>query len=177
MAPTKGESVARAEAAVRNLIDEHQLTALPVDPEKVAASLGAIVIHQPGPIELSGILLRRNGQDVIGVGTDLEAARQRFALAHLVGHLHLHARRDLILDTATRYSHPKLASMPTDREEAEANRFAAALLVPEGIVRRMAVEADARTEDQMLDLLAPRFEVTRALMAARLMGLGIISGA
>ena len=169
--------MARGETAARNLLDEQQLTMLPIDPEKVAANLGAVVIHQPGPVELSGMLLRRDGQDVIGIRAELESERQRFAVAHLVGHLYLHARRDLILDTATRYAHPTLPSMPTDREEAEANRFAAALLVPEGIVRRMAVEADARTADQLLDLLTPRFEVTRAAMASRLMGLGIISGA
>ena len=169
--------MARGEVAARNLIDEHQLTALPIDPEKVAASLGAVVIRQPGPVELSGMLLRRDGQDVIGIRAGLEPPRQRFTLAHLVGHLHLHARRDLILDTAARYSHPNLASMPTDREEAEANRFAAALLVPEGTVRRMAVEADARTADQLVDLLTPRFEVTRTAMAARLLNLGIINGA
>lgn len=169
--------MARAEAAARDLLDEHQLTDLPIDPEKAAAGLGAVVIRQSGPVELSGMLLRRDGQDVIGVRAELDAPRQRFAVAHLVGHLHLHARRDLILDTATRYSHPNLPSMPTDREEAEANRFAAALLVPETIARRMAVEADARTAEQLMDLLTPRFEVTRTVMAARLMGLGIISGA
>ena len=169
--------MARGETAARNLLDEYQLTSLPIDPEKVTASLGAVVIRQPGPVELSGMLLRRDGQDVIGVRAELDPHRQRFTVAHLVGHLHLHARRDLILDTATRYSHPNLPSMPTDREEAEANRFAAALLVPEGIVRRMAIEADARTAGQLLDLLAPRFEVTRTVMAARLMGLGIINDA
>lgn len=169
--------MARAEAAARDLLDEHQLTALPIDPEKVAAGLGAVVIRQPGPVELSGMLLRRDGQDVIGVRAELDAPRQRFAVAHLVGHLHLHGRRELILDTASRYSHPNLPSMSTDREEAEANRFAVALLAPEGIVRRMAAEADARTAEQLLDLLTPCFEVTRTVMAARLLSLGIINGA
>ncbi len=166
--------MARADSEARSLVDEYGLTALPVDPEKVAAGLGATVIRQPSPAELSGMLLRRDGQDVIGLNADLPEQRQRFALAHLVGHLHLHARRELLLCTAARYAHGNLASLPTDREEAEANRFAAGLLAPEGLVRRMAAEADARTADQLVDLLAPRFDLTRTVMAHRLISLGVI---
>jgi Zn-dependent peptidase ImmA (M78 family) len=166
--------MARADAAARGLIDEYGLTSLPVDPERVATSLGATVVRQPGPVELSGMLLRRDGTVAIGLNSELAPARQRFALAHLVGHLHLHRGRPLILDTAARYSHPNLPSMPTDREEAEANRFAGALLAPEAVVRRMAQEAHFRTAAQLVDLLAPRFELTRAAMAYRLMSLGVI---
>lgn len=166
--------MSRADAAARNLTDEYGLTTLPVDLEKVAGGLGAIVVPQPAPAELSGILLRRNGQTVLGTNADKDPARQRFALAHLIGHLHLHNRRDLILDTVTRYRHGNLASMPTDREEAEANRFAGALLAPEAIVRRMAANADFDTAAQLVDLLAPRFEMTPLAMAYRLLVLGVI---
>jgi Zn-dependent peptidase ImmA (M78 family) len=166
--------VARADAEARSLVAEYGLTVPPIDPEQVAAGLGAIVVRQPGAAELSGMLLRRDGQTVIGVNADMDPARQRFSLAHLVGHLHLHARRPLLLDTAARYSHGMLASMPTDREEAEANRFAAALVAPEGVVRWMAAEADARTAEQLVDLLTPRFGLTRTAMAYRLISLGVI---
>jgi Zn-dependent peptidase ImmA (M78 family) len=166
--------VSRADKAARLLTEGLNLFSLPVDPEKVAGELGAIVVLQPADSELSGMLLRREGQTVIGLNPGMEKPRQRFALAHLVGHLHLHRSRELILDTADRYSHGNLPSMPTDREEAEANRFAAALLAPESVVRRMAVEADFTTAAQLVDLLAPRFGLTEAAMAYRLMSLGVI---
>lgn len=166
--------MARADVAARSLADEYGLTALPVDPEKVATSLGAIVIRQPTTVELSGMLMRRHGTIAMGINSEMEPARQRFALAHLVGHLHLHRRRELILDTIARHDHPNLLSMPTEREEAEANRFASALLAPDAAVRRAALEADFRTASQLVDLLAPRFGLTPAVMGARLMGLGII---
>ncbi|MEU6597823.1 ImmA/IrrE family metallo-endopeptidase [Streptomyces flaveolus] len=167
--------MARAEAKARNIVDEQNLTALPIDAEAVARSLGATVIAQPTPDELSGMLLRRDGQIVIGVNSGHAPARQRFALAHLIGHLLLHRSRDLLLDTAARYSHGNLPSMPTDREEAEANRFAAALLAPDSHVRRLTAEADFRTAEHLVDLLTPRFELTRTTMACRLMSLGIIA--
>lgn len=166
--------MSRADKAARVLAEDLELFSLPVDPEKAARELGALVVHQPVDSELSGMLLRREDQVVIGLNPSVDKPRQRFALAHLVGHLHLHRRRELILDTVARYSHGNLPSMPTDREEVEANRFAAALLAPENIVRRMAAEADFRTAAQLVDLLAPRFGLTKTAMAYRLMSLGII---
>lgn len=169
--------MSRADSEARELIDEHGLTELPVDLDKVARSLGAIVVRQPINNELSGMLMRRNGTIVIGLNSHLGPARQRFVLAHLIGHLHLHRSRDLILDTVDRHRLGNLASMPTDREEAEANRFASGLLVSEPVVRRMAAEADFDTSDQLVDLLTPRFGVTRTVMAYRLLSLGIITAA
>jgi len=165
--------VSRADVAAREVVGEAGVE-LPVDPEKVASDLGAIVVHEPSSAPLHGMLIRRDGWLAVGVNSDQPATAQRFALAHLVGHLKLHARRDLLLDVPNRYTYRNLASMPTDREEAEANRFAGALLMPESVVRRMAREADFDTAAQLVDLLAPRFEVSRAVMGYRLMSLGII---
>lgn len=166
--------MSRADATARELVDEHGLTELPVDPEKLAGDLGAIVVRQPTANDVSGMLLRRDGQTVIGLNSALTPTSERFALAHLVGHLKIHRRRDLVLDGVVRHVHRDLACMPTDREEAEANRFAGALLMPENVVRRMAREADFDTAAQLVDLLAPRFDVSRAVMGYRLMSLGII---
>lgn len=166
--------MARGEAEARSLLADCGLNDLPIDPEPVAMKLGAAVIRQPSPAELSGMLLRRDGQAVIGLNDTLPPARQRFALAHLVGHLHLHRQRDLLLDTVERHALGNLASLPTDREEAEANRVALELLAPEAAVRHAAIEADFRTAAQLVDLLAPRFDLMQSAMAARLMGLGII---
>lgn len=166
--------MARGEATARAVAEEFALASLPVDVDKVAREMDAIVVRKPVGQDVSGMLLRREGQNVIGLNSEQPPMSQRFALAHLLGHLRIHRRRDLILDGAVRHRHGNLASMPTDREEAEANRFAAALLMPEGIVRDKAVEADFDTAAQLVELLAPRFEVSRAVMGYRLMSLGII---
>jgi len=172
--PWEGGAVSRADVAAREFVAEFALADLPVDPEKVARELGATVARHPTDNDVSGMLLRRDGQLVIGLNANLGTAGERFALAHLVGHLKIHRRRELILDGMARHRHGNLLCMPTDREEAEANRFAGALLMPEGAVRRMAREADFDTAAQLVDLLAPRFEVSSAAMSYRLMSLGII---
>lgn len=166
--------MSRADATARLLAEELSLSSLPVDPEVAARALGAIVVRQPTDVDVSGMLLRRDGKLAIGLNSDAGPTGERFALAHLVGHLKIHRRRDLILDGMARHRHGSLACMPTDREEAEANRFAGALLMPEAVVRNMAAEADFATAAQLVDLLTPRFDVSRAVMAYRLMGLGII---
>lgn len=164
----------RADAAARALSDRFHIDASPVDLDMVASELGIIVVQQPAAASVNGMLIRREDRDAMGLNDKLRHENQRFTLAHLLCHHQIHRRRDLILDVANRYQIGNLASMPTDREEAEANRFAGALLMPEATVRHMAAEADFDTAAQLVELLAPRFEVSRAVMGYRLMSLGII---
>lgn len=167
--------MSRAEVQARSVADEFGLVSEPVDPEPVASKLGVIVVRQPTAPDVSGMLLRRDGRLVIGLNSNQPPARQRFALAHCLGHLKLHRSRDLILDTAARYSLGSLPSMPTDREEAEANRFAAGLLAPESAVRRAAVETSFTTGTELVEILAERFGMTVPAMGYRLMALGVVA--
>jgi Zn-dependent peptidase ImmA (M78 family) len=166
--------MSRADAAARSLIDQFGLTDFPIDPERVARELGVMVLREESTGPLYGMLMRRDGQPVIGLNRANSATGQRFALAHLIGHFKMHRRRDLLLDVPNRYSHGNLSSMPTDREETEANRFAGALLAPEGAVRRAAAEVLFETGAQLVKILAGRFELSPAVMGYRLMSLGII---
>lgn len=164
--------MSRADVAARAITDG--LADFPVDPEKTACDLGVVVARQGNDVGLSGMLLRRDGQIILGLNSGRPPVAQRFTLAHLIGHFQLHRRRDLILDTIDRHRYSKLPSMPTDREEAEANRFAAALLAPEKEVRKAAAEAEFGTAAELVDLLANRFGMSRAAMGYRLMALGIV---
>jgi Zn-dependent peptidase ImmA (M78 family) len=166
--------MSRADVAARALIDRFGLDAPPVDLNKVAAELGMIVVRKAVESTVNGRLMCRDDKVVVGLNEDRTPESQRFTLAHLIGHHQIHRKRDLLLDVVDRYSLGNLSSMPTDREEAEADRFAATLLAPEPIVRRMAAEADFRTARQLVELLAPRFEMTLGAMSYWLMALGIV---
>jgi Zn-dependent peptidase ImmA (M78 family) len=165
--------VSRADVAARSLTDQLDPTDLPVDPEEIAHGLGVQVLRQPMDARLSGMLLRRDDQITVGLNSDRPIESQRFTLAHLLGHQQIHARRKLILDGIARHAHSRLASMPTDREEMEANRYAGALLMPETTVRRLAAEADFATARDLTERLAAAFEVGFTVMAYRLITLGI----
>jgi Zn-dependent peptidase ImmA (M78 family) len=85
---------------------------------------------------IAGVLLRRPGGDrFVGVNADHHTVRQRFTLAHELGHLHMghQARVDLASDVFGTGSSP---------EEVEANYFAAEFLAPRAIVRAWLEEHD-----------------------------------
>lgn len=168
--------MARSESAARQLLEECGIAERPVDPVALAEQLGAIVIVQDMAADVYGMLLRRDGQVSIGVNGTLPEARQRFALAHAVGHLVLHRRRPLILDVENRFTLADASCLATEREEAEVNRFASALLMPEVGLRAAVREAQAPGSD-LVACLAKQYGVTNSVAAYRLMGSGFIMDA
>jgi Zn-dependent peptidase ImmA (M78 family) len=168
--------MARSDAAARTLLTQFGIDEAPIDPRLIAEKLGVLVVPQDMPDDVSGMLMRRGDEQVIGVNQKHHDYRQRFTVAHELGHLKLHRGRPLILDTDTRVNfRDTVSSMATDREEMEANRFAAALLAPEAMVRRAAREAEFRTAKQLVHLMARHFDMSEMTMNYRLINLGIIA--
>ncbi|MET8631765.1 ImmA/IrrE family metallo-endopeptidase [Streptomyces sp. NPDC004680] len=168
--------MARADVAARDLLARYGIDEPPIVPEHLAEKLGVVVVRQEMKGDVSGMLLRREEQRVIGVNESHGSQRQRFTVAHELGHLLLHRGRPLILDTQIRVNlRDTVSSMATDREEIEANRFAAALLAPESMVRREVRKVQFETVDDLVAQLANRFDVSRTAMNYRLLNLGVIS--
>ena len=111
---------------------------------------------------------------MIGINRNQAAVRRRFTIAHELGHLLLHERFQVHVDRGFRVRlRDGLSSEGTDRDEMEANRFAAELLMPIGFLRD-----DLRTQefdlanDSELRALAKRYGVSMQALAIRLNGLG-----
>ncbi len=168
--------MAKADVEAVRLLERFGITEPEVDPTDLAHKLGVVVVQQKLDGDVSGMLLRRGEEKVIGVNEDHVKARQRFTVAHELGHLILHRGRPLILDTGTRVNfRDSVSSMATDREEVEANRFAAALLAPETMVRRAVRDISFTSADGLVGDLAKRFGMSATAMNYRLLNLGIIS--
>lgn len=169
--------MARADDAAARLIKECGVTAAPVPVEEIARNKHADVVRQRFPDgDVSGMLLREPTHVVIGVNSAHSLGRQRFTIAHELGHLELHRGRRLILDVPVRVDYrDRTSSLATDREEIEANRFAASLLMPEALVMSAAREAGSRNLEDHVSLLAKRFQVSTEAMSYRLINLGLIS--
>jgi Zn-dependent peptidase ImmA (M78 family) len=86
--------------------------------------------------------------------------RQRFTVAHEIGHLMLHPIGEEFRDDS---------SFGGDIREAQANGYAANLLMPENAIYR-----HARFSAETVDELARMFEVSRAAMKIRLAKLGLL---
>ncbi|HEY3546481.1 MAG TPA: ImmA/IrrE family metallo-endopeptidase [Propionicimonas sp.] len=169
--------MARADDQAARLLAEAGVSKAPVDVDKLAKHLGAQVVYEHyNQGDVSGMLVRQEGTTIIGVNSMHAATRQRFTIAHELGHLVLHRGRALVLDTPVRVNfRDRTSSLATDREEMEANRFAAELLMPTDLVLTAARGANQTTPDGLVAALAAKFEVSPEAMSYRLVNLGVLS--
>lgn len=172
-------SLARRRA--RELLDEAGITSAPVPLEQLAERCRATIRYEPFEGELSGMVHRRpDGSGVIGVNSEHSDSRQRFTIAHEIGHLLLHGDEEFHIDEKLPLARrDQVSSKAVDPREIEANQFAAELLMPEFLVRKsvktlIKEDGDVTVEDAIEDL-ARTYSVSAVAMTHRLTNLRIIS--
>ena len=111
----------------------------PIPVERVAEHLGAALRFEPFDGDISGMLFRDDQRVIIGVNSLDGVTRQRFTISHEIGHLMLHNGRPMFVEKHVQVNlRDSVSSTATNREEIEANRFAAELLMPAGMVKHEA---------------------------------------
>jgi Zn-dependent peptidase ImmA (M78 family) len=165
------------ERLAEDLRKRHGFTSAPVPVEKIAELEAIEVIRVSAGWNESGFLLReRDSRPVIGINRKNSPKRQRFTLAHELGHWQLHRGKPLIVDHSVMINkRDDVSSQATEPEEIQANQFAAALLMPESLVRNSAVSGGFRSRDDLIARLATEFDVSTDSMTWRLVNLGILS--
>jgi Zn-dependent peptidase ImmA (M78 family) len=144
----------------------------------MAQQLGASVIEEGLDPDVSGLLYRHPGNVVIAVNNTHADVRKRFTVAHELGHLVLHQGRPVIVDHVVRARinlRDHRSSLATEREEIEANRFAANLLMPAELIHSCITNQLRRQlgEQHTIDALAQKFSVSSQAMEFRLANLGL----
>ena len=164
---------ARIKRELANILERANVTSAPVPVEKIAKMLGARIQHANFNNELSGILVRKGRDIVIGVASEQPKTRQRFTIAHEVGHLVLHDIEEVHVDREFRVKlRSQVSSEAVDVDEIEANAFAAGLLMPEPLLRGDVRNFDIDFEDaSQVNALAKRYNVSSQAMTFRLMNL------
>lgn len=171
---------AKAERAAQQLLDRHGVTEPPTPVTELAAAEGIVVVREPFQNDgISGVLLREPDRTMIILNAANAPVRQRFTLAHEIGHFTLH-RGTIYLDGRARANfRDGTSSMATDQEEIDANAFAAGLLMAAGWVRSafqtVVRDTTINSEDELAEVLAARFGVSRQAMHYRLINLGLIA--
>ena len=167
----------RAEATARRLIKEYGIEKPPVPVESLAERQGAQISYSPFEGDLSGMVFRDDAKVIIGVNSLHHPNRQRFTIAHELGHMLLHTGQEIHVDRTYRVNlRDDLSSQAVSPEEIEANTFAATLLMPEEMLIEdlRGQEIDFENEDQ-LRTLAAKYEVSLQAFNLRLINLGLIS--
>lgn len=134
-------NVNKIEWDAEHLLQEHGITSIPVDPVVLANRVN-IQVHNAvfKDNQISGAISKRDGVTKIYVNTTDPPTRKRFTIAHELGHyiLHFHDSDGEMIDTeAVMFRSTEVD--PADEQgvqETEANRFAAALLMPAALVRQ-----------------------------------------
>jgi Zn-dependent peptidase ImmA (M78 family) len=164
----------RIETLVRNLLKDYKVNKPPVPVETLATRLGAKVRYSPFDGDISGMVYRDEDRVIIGVNSLHHTNRQRFTIAHEIGHMLLHKGIEVHVDRSYRINlRNDISSSAVDREEIEANRFAAKLLMPEDllIADLKGQEIDFE-EERRLEKLARRYRVSIQALTFRLTNLG-----
>lgn len=170
-------SLARRKA--RELLRRAEVEEAPIPVEDFADLLGADIEYEPFDGELSGMVLRRGKRAVIGINETHHIHRQRFSIAHELGHLLLHRSESFHLDdTPPEQIRPRFrnerSSTGEDEDEVEANQFAAELLMPAAFLERDIKEFFGQDAEVATRKLAERYNVSEQAMAIRLSVLGFI---
>lgn len=153
-----------------DVIAASSVTATPVPVERVARRLGVQVRYAPFDGEISGMSYIKDGVSIIGVNNLHHPHRQRFTLAHELGHVLLHTdelERQVHLDRGSLYR-DSLSSTGTNARERAANAFASELLMPSVLLEQAIDPRMDLEDDDAVGRLARKFRVSVAAMHFRL---------
>lgn len=166
------------ESAAQGLLAAHRITYLSVPVDEVAKKSGINLFPFDLGTDVSGVLHIRNGVSNIGYNPNESKVRQRFTIAHELGHFTLHyGPESVFVDNENYYQFimfrsSKLANKDLIREQ-EANSFAAALLMPQPFVKKeiQAYNGFDFSDSSMINELAKKFEVSTQAMSYRIINL------
>lgn len=145
----------------------------PTSVEKIAKALGAQVRYSPFDEELSGMIYVKDGVPIIGVNSLHHPNRQRFTIAHELGHLELH-RQMITSSVHVDKNFPALMRDPksatgTELLEIQANQFAAELLMPRTLIdQALAGNQFDIDDDGPIEELAKKFRVSKQALEYRI---------
>lgn len=166
-------STSKAAKSAQSVLRRHGISSVPVPVDEIIAVKGITLRFTPLAPDLSGMIFWKEGVAVIVVNSTHHPNRQRFTMAHELGHHELHLS-DIggAVHVDKKYfvmARDQKSGAGFDPKEIEANRFAAELLVPRAF---LADELQGRVidieDEELVNDLARRFRVSRQVMSIRI---------
>lgn len=169
------------EKKARSILEDLNISEPPVPVEMIAKKMGAKLTFEPfeGKDDISGMLFRDGEINIIGINSSHPNTRQRFSIAHEIGHLVLHKKK-LFIDKVVKIDFRDTTSgMAIDKNEIAANAFAAELLIPRDFVQReirreISKQNNVTGKEALIQKLSNTFDVSTQAMEYRLINLGFL---
>jgi len=158
------------------LLKKYNKLKIPVPIKNLIKEIGINLSPYDLGEDVSGVLVVDNGEYRIGYNSTESPARQRFTLAHELGHfmLHKNKQQEVFVDNVTYMFRKNNARTKDYKIEMEANQFAAAILMPKDLLKKeIEVLDDGFISDHdMIVELSKKFKVSQIAMTYRLNNLG-----
>jgi len=159
------------------VLEDCGITDRPVPLERVVQHYGITQVQLAASGDIFGAIVRENGNVMIAVNPDQHPNRH-FTTAHELACFFLHYVDGIghveHVDTDCRVSwRNNVSSQGVDWNEIEANRFAAALLMPEHMLRKDLDKFQTLDRDAV-QRLASMYKVSRLAIYFRLVNLGLL---
>jgi Zn-dependent peptidase ImmA (M78 family) len=142
----------------------------PVPVDRVAKTAGFRLIKERLESDFSGFYVMRAGTPTIGVNIFHPTVRQRFTVAHEIGHAKLHVNDHYDRE----FRRDPNSATATDPAEMDANAFAAELLMPADWVTDRWATATDLTDNDWLVRTAREFGVSTQSLLYRIENLGLL---
>lgn len=169
------------ELKASNLLENNDLLATPINVKLLIRKLKIKLDSVDFGSEISGILYSENGKTKIGYNEKESEVRQRFTMAHELGHYVLHLNENqnkMFLDNVKVMFRKQAVTRIEKNQEREANIFAASLLMPEILVNKRFEQYTSNnqllTHEEIISKLAKEFKVSEVAMTYRLMNIKLI---
>jgi Zn-dependent peptidase ImmA (M78 family) len=168
-ARSKGETYAQ------KILAKYDLKNAPVPVREIAIAEGCLVNGLSLDDELSGMAFVRGGQSIIVYNSAHHPNRQRFTIAHELGHHKMHQsmmQLGVHVDKGVLRRDPNSAT-GMDTREVEANAFAATLLMPQNLILQYVRSSIDLENEAVVTQLAKVFGVSSAAFTNRVLNLSL----
>ena len=162
----------RIEAIVQKILDDLNITkGTDIQLKKICDFLNVNLKESELKTDVSGLFIYKNNQGNILYNKYESNNRQRFTIAHELGHHVLHKIPLSMTKNEVKLFRDSDSSTGENKNEIEANSFAASLLMPEKFVHEEVENAPKEINDAIKHL-AGIFKVSKQAMTFRLANLG-----
>jgi Zn-dependent peptidase ImmA (M78 family) len=144
---------------------------LPIDVVAIAEAQGITIRMEEMEDAVSGLLVIKGKVVTLGVNKSHHPNRQRFTIAHELGHFFLHREESSVFvdDVPVVLFRNEASAEGTQKREIQANAFAAELLMPACLIKeQLALQPIDAFDDVSLKQLAVQFGVSVRAITIRL---------
>ena len=168
--------ITHIEEKAERVLEETDCFSAPVNVFECAAKLRVHLAEVSIEDEVSGLLVVKGETTHIRFNSGHHENRQRFTIAHELGHFILHSKSSpLFIDKEVKIMFRDNSLTGDIQKEREANAFAAALLMPRDLILQYISGYDLELgEEGLVRNLSKTFKVSEKAMTIRLTNLGFI---